>query len=161
MRPLSSATITGTASVIDGDTIEIHGTRIRLFGIDAPESDQSCTIQGKAWPIGHRAAFALSDKVGRQTVECRPRDKERFGLTVCFVGGADINAWMVAEGWALAYRQYSNDYVDQERTAANSNAGYGDAIRLKRLGSGGAVVLPNAYQQKAGHHPVDPQICAS
>ena len=36
------ADLIGQASVIDGDTLEIHGTRIRLWGIDAPESSQLC-----------------------------------------------------------------------------------------------------------------------
>lgn len=40
--PALASTITGQASVIDGDTLEIHGPRIRLSGVDAPESDQLC-----------------------------------------------------------------------------------------------------------------------
>jgi endonuclease YncB( thermonuclease family) len=121
----TSQTIKGQASVIDGDTIEIHGTRIRLFGIDAPESGQTCTVQGKAWPCGRRAALALSDKIGRHVVECRPKDRDRYGrvVAVCLADGNDINGWMVAEGWALAYRQYSSDYVNQERSAANAKRG--------------------------------------
>ena len=54
--------IIGRASVIDGDTIEIHGTRIRLFAIDAVESRQSCTtFGGQHWSCGRQAAFALAD----------------------------------------------------------------------------------------------------
>jgi len=123
--PAISPTINGQASVIDGDTIEIHRARIRLFGIDAPEGSQTCTIEGKAWACGRRAAFALSDKIGMQTVECRPKDRDRFGRTVavCMVAGEDVNAWMVEQGWALAYRRYSLDYVNQERWAANAKRG--------------------------------------
>ena len=118
-------TIAGQASVIDGDTIEIHGTRIWLFGIDAPEGGQTCRVQDKAFPCGRRAAFALADKIGRHEVECRPKDRDRFGriVAVCLVGGEDINGWMVAQGWALAYRHYSVDYVDQERRAQSAKAG--------------------------------------
>jgi endonuclease YncB( thermonuclease family) len=122
---ISSQAIIGQASVIDGDTIEIHGKRIRLFGIDAPESGQSCTAQAKAYPCGQQAALVLADKVQRHVVECRPKDQDQYGrpVAVCFVGGADINGWMVGQGWALAYRQYSMDYVSQERDAANLKLG--------------------------------------
>ncbi len=53
------AAVTGIASVIDGDTLEIHGQRIRLHGIDAPESRQLCFIDGKPWQCGKDAANAL------------------------------------------------------------------------------------------------------
>lgn len=95
----SAQTIVGQASVIDGDTIEIHGARIRLFGIDAPEGGQTCTAQGKAFACGRRAAFALADKIGRQVVECQPKDRDRYGrvVAVCRVGGEDVNGWMAAQ----------------------------------------------------------------
>jgi endonuclease YncB( thermonuclease family) len=117
--------MTGQASVIDGDTIDIHGTRIRLHGIDAPESGQPCTINGKAWPCGRRAAFALSDKIKGHTVECRPKDTDRYGrsVAVCRANGDDVSGWMVEQGWAVAYRRYSLDYVNEERHAANARRG--------------------------------------
>jgi endonuclease YncB( thermonuclease family) len=120
-----ASTITGRASVIDGDTIEIHGTRIRLFGIDAPESDQSCTVRGKEFRCGQRAALALSDEIGNRVVNCEAKDRDRYGrvVAVCLAGGEDINAWMVVNGWALAYWHYSNDYVSQEEQAAKSKIG--------------------------------------
>ena len=123
--PLGSQTITGQASVIDGDTIEIHGTRIRLHGIDAPESSQTCTTQGKTYRCGQQAAFALADKIKGGTVECRKKDLDRYGriVAMCLVSGEDINGWMVAQGWALAYRQYSMDYVGQEAQAKNLKLG--------------------------------------
>jgi len=121
----NAQTIAGQASVIDGDTLEIHGTRIRLFGIDAPESGQTCTIQGKSFPCGQRAAFALANKIGRQVVECQPKDRDRYGriVAVCLVGGEDVNGWMVAQGWALAYRYYSHDYISHEQHAESVKAG--------------------------------------
>src|SRR5262249_53770827 len=121
-----SQTITGQASVIDGDTIEIHGKRIRLFGIDAPESSQTCTnSEGKEYRCGQRSANALDNKIRGHRVECRQKDIDRYGrvVAVCLVGGEDINAWMVAQGWAIAYRQFSLIYVDQERNAANAKLG--------------------------------------
>jgi endonuclease YncB( thermonuclease family) len=123
--PAISKTTKGQASVIDGDTIEIHGARIRLFGIDAPESGQLCPAQGKTYPCGKQAALVLADKIKGHVVECRPKNQDQYGrpVAVCFAAGEDINGWMVAQGWALAYRQYSMDYVNQEHDAANSKLG--------------------------------------
>jgi endonuclease YncB( thermonuclease family) len=123
--PSGPQAIVGQASVIDGDTIEIHGTRVRLFGIDAPEGDQTCRVKGEPFRCGQQAAFALADKIKGHTVECQPKDQDQYGriVAVCFVGTQDINGWMVEHGWALAYRQYSTDYVSQERNATNSKRG--------------------------------------
>lgn len=117
--------LTGTASVIDGDTIEIHGQRIRLHGIDAPESSQTCLTSGEAWRCGAQAANKLSEKINRQTVTCDKRDIDRYGriVAVCFAGGSDLNAWLVNEGLAVAYRKYSDDYVSQESEAQVAKRG--------------------------------------
>jgi endonuclease YncB( thermonuclease family) len=115
----SAADIVGQASVIDGDTIEIHAQRIRFFGIDAPEHDQLCEAQGGQYRCGQEAAMALSSEIGHQTVHCSPRDVDQYGriVAVCSAGGQDLNAWMVSNGWALAYRHYSLDYVPEEDAA--------------------------------------------
>jgi endonuclease YncB( thermonuclease family) len=122
---VAAQTIMGRASVVDGDTIEIHGRRIRLFGIDAPESDQSCMVQGKASRCGQHAAIALADEIGSRVVNCQPKGRDRYGriVAVCLVGGEDINAWMVAQGWALAYRYYSTNYISQEQRASKLKLG--------------------------------------
>lgn len=118
--------ITGTASVIDGDTIEIHGARIRLHAVDAIESRQRCLLpDGTEWRCGTDAAKALSEKIGQAPVECRVTDKDRYGRFVakCFQRGEDLNAWLVAEGWAVAYRQYGKDYVSRESEAKAAKRG--------------------------------------
>ncbi|MFK5599925.1 thermonuclease family protein [Methylobacterium sp. HMF5984] len=112
--------IVGRASVTDGDTVVIHGTRIRLHGIDAPESAQICQdAAGKDYRCGQVAALALSDLIGEAPIACEPRDTDRYGRTVavCRKGAEDLNAWMVAQGHAIAYRRYSTDYVEAEATA--------------------------------------------
>src|SRR3546814_7578992 len=68
--------IVGQASVIDGDTIEVHGARIRLHGIDAPESDQLCVISEEEVRCGQQAAIALYERIGRATVSCEPKRSE-------------------------------------------------------------------------------------
>jgi endonuclease YncB( thermonuclease family) len=115
--------IVGIASVIDGDTIEIHGQRIRLFGIDAPESSQLCVRPtGERWRCGQQASFALADRIGRAAVTCQPRDLDRYNrvVAVCFRGNEDLNRWMVSNGWAVAFRRYSLDYVASETSARRS-----------------------------------------
>ena len=121
----SVADMIGQASVVDGDTIEIHGERVRLFGIDAPESAQLCTASGREYRCGQQAAFALADRIGQNTVRCEPHDRDRYGRTVavCYVGGEDLDAWMVRQGWALAYRKYSSAYVGDEDDARNAHRG--------------------------------------
>jgi endonuclease YncB( thermonuclease family) len=115
----SAAEIAGRASVIDGDTIEIHGQRIRFFGIDAPESQQLCQADGKPYRCGQQAALALSDHVAARPITCERRNVDRYGrvVAVCSAADEDLNAWMVRQGWALAYRHYSTAYVADEEAA--------------------------------------------
>lgn len=122
----STRAIQGRASVVDGDTLEIQGTRIRLFGIDAPESAQTCLNQsGKSDRCGKRAAFALADKVGARVVSCQPTGKDRYHRVVarCSVAGEDLQAWMVRNGHALAFRRYSKSYLPYEAEAKAAKAG--------------------------------------
>jgi len=118
----ASDPITGRASVIDGDTIDIHGTRIRVHGIDAPESHQT-RLKGNE--VVKDAAFALSGFLGARTVSCVPLVLDRHGRVVarCEVGGEDIEAWMVRNGHAVAYRRYSEDYLADEDAAKGAKRG--------------------------------------
>lgn len=120
------AEISGTASVIDGDTLDIHRTRVRLHGVDAPESAQTCKDgTGKDYRCGQQAALKLSDFINRRPVTCSSRDTDRYGRTVgvCKVGAVDLNEWLVREGWAVAYRQYSMEYVAAEQEAKAAKRG--------------------------------------
>ncbi|MGU3387278.1 thermonuclease family protein [Methylobacterium sp. D53M] len=118
--------ITGRASVTDGDTVVIRDTRIRLHGIDAPESAQLCQdADGKDYRCGQRAALALSDRIGASPITCEPRDTDRYGRTVaiCRKGTEDLNAWMVEQGHAIAFRRYAKDYVGKEDGAREAKRG--------------------------------------
>ncbi|WFS07666.1 thermonuclease family protein [Methylobacterium sp. 391_Methyba4] len=117
---LAAEPIVGRPSVIDGDTVVIRGTRIRLHGIDAPESAQLCqNAAGKSYRCGQVAALALADRIGAANISCEPHDTDRYGRTVavCRKGEEDLNAWMVSQGYATAYQRYSRDYVGAETTA--------------------------------------------
>jgi endonuclease YncB( thermonuclease family) len=102
MPTAALADITGTATVIDGDTLEIRGTRIRLHGIDAPESGQLCQRNGKDYRCGQQAAAALDDLVARRSIRCEDRDVDQYGRTVaeCFVASLSLNIELVKRGWA-------------------------------------------------------------
>jgi endonuclease YncB( thermonuclease family) len=124
-RSASAETIVGIASVIDADTIDIHGTRIRLYGIDAPEGRQECTRpDGAKWRCGQQGSLALANLIGQASIRCEARDHDQYGRTVgvCFKGAEDINRWLVRSGWAVAYRQYSKAYVADEATARSARA---------------------------------------
>lgn len=104
-----SAALIGVASIIDGDTLEIHGQRIRLEGVDAPESRQSCQLNGKPWRCGTASANALADWVGRRTAHCEEQYRDRYKRAVarCSVDGVSMEDWLVRNGWALDYPRYS------------------------------------------------------
>lgn len=116
----------GIASVIDADTIEIHGIRVRLVGIDAPESEQSCQdTSGLDYRCGQQAALVLADHIAGRLLECKPEGTDRYGrtLAVCWLGAEDINGWLVSKGWALAYRQFSGAYTGEEAMARAAKRG--------------------------------------
>ncbi|MBL0407691.1 thermonuclease family protein [Microvirga aerilata] len=118
--PVLAEPLVGRASVIDGDTLDIRGTRIRLHGVDAPESAQMCqSMDGQTYRCGQKAALALSDKIATANVSCEQKDTDRYQriVAVCSVKGEDLNAWLVEEGYALAYRQYGTEYVSEEDKA--------------------------------------------
>ena len=116
---MAYADVSGKAYVTDGDTVKIGDSRIRLHGIDSPESAQTCMVDDSPWPCGRRATDALIEKVKGSEINCIEKNKDRYGriVAVCWRDDVDLNSWMVAEGWALAYRQFSDDYVEEELAA--------------------------------------------
>ncbi|WP_107341800.1 thermonuclease family protein [Agrobacterium pusense] len=127
-RPLHAAEIAGRASVIDGDTIEIAGQRIRFDGIDAPESRQVCrTASGEAYRCGRASADAL-DKFLAQSrpTFCIPKGKsyDRVVAVCRRADGVDVNTWMVRKGHAVDWIKYSKGrYADEQREAKANQRG--------------------------------------
>jgi endonuclease YncB( thermonuclease family) len=123
---VAMADVSGKARVVDGDTLWIGGTKIRLHGIDAPEMKQTCkTSKGREQQCGVISKQALEKLVKGQDITCRgdKRDKYKRLIAVCFAGPFNINEQMVADGWALAYRKYSQDFVRAETFAKSRHEG--------------------------------------
>ncbi|MCH8154779.1 MAG: thermonuclease family protein [Proteobacteria bacterium] len=109
MRPALAGEIVGRPEVIDGDTLDFSGRIVRLYGIDAPELEQSCRAAGRTWPCGKEARWAAINRIHPHWVTCveKGRAPDRAILAVCYLAGIgqhDLNAWLVREGWALAER---------------------------------------------------------
>ena len=122
-------TLTGRVSVIDGDTLDMRGLRIRLFGMDAPEAGQTCQSRdGAPWRCGTYAARKLDELIGGKVVICEQRDTDRYGRLVatCAAGTLDLGRAMVESGHAVAFRKYSNIYVPDEEGARVSRRGIWD-----------------------------------
>ena len=124
----SVGAIEGIARVIDGDTIEVSGTRIRLEGIDAPEGAQTCRRESAPYPCGLEAARALVNYADGKPVRCLPagRDQYRRVLATCSMvsSGVDIGGWMVSQGYAFAFVRYSRRYVTEQAAAADAKRGF-------------------------------------
>jgi endonuclease YncB( thermonuclease family) len=115
----AAGTISGPATVVDGDTIEVQGSRIHLYGIDAPETAQSCeTAKGREYRCGREAAQALGARIAGVVVTCERRESAAGRVSgICHAQGEDLSAWMVGQGYALASRHVSTAYVRLEGQA--------------------------------------------
>ena len=88
-----SKTIIGKARIIDGDTIHIKSNKIRLHGIDAPETKQTCKINNENWFCGKQSTKELKNLINNQKVECITNDVDRYNrhIAICFVNEIHIN----------------------------------------------------------------------
>lgn len=150
----------GQASVIDGDTLEIHGTRIRLWGIDAPESSQLCRGEDSSqYRCGAQAANDLDTFIARRPVNCVPFSLDPYGRTVaiCSVSGVDLGDWLVRNGLALDWPQYSKGrYNGAQRDAEHAGRGIWKGSYVEPWLYRGCIRAngkPSACSDDANAHP--------
>ena len=116
----------GIPRVVDGNTIIINFQIIRLHGIEAPNAEQLCEIDGESWLCGWEATNALAHIVGRHWVSCRQNRLNEGGVVdaTCFAGNVlNINAWMVRNGWATAQNQTNTRFLQLEILARQEQIG--------------------------------------
>ncbi|CUH31289.1 Succinoglycan biosynthesis protein ExoI [Jannaschia seosinensis] len=119
-------TISGVPDVLDGDTLDIGPVRVRLHGIDAPETGQSCNAGGGAtWRCGARAAMRLSELIGARPITCDALDRDPYGRIIgrCRADGLDLADRLVTEGLAWAFAEYSTDDIQAESDARDRGVG--------------------------------------
>ena len=144
VQRILAVTLSGPAEVVDGDTLAIRGekTRIRLYGIDAPEGQQTCEdAAGQRYLCGSKASEALAALIGRNgRVSCEEEDRDRYGrvVAVCTVAGRSLNAEMVRQGWAVEYTQYSDGRFSGEEA---------EARRARRGLWAGTFVRPSEWRR--------------
>ena len=129
--------IIGIPKIVDGDTIYINNYKIRLEGIDAPEMKQKCkkeklkisSIIGytfyEDYYCGEHSKENLEAKVKGSNIKCISFTKDRYKryLAKCFKGKINLNRWMVRNGYAIAYRRYSKEYIADEEFAKENKLG--------------------------------------
>ncbi|MGX7927749.1 thermonuclease family protein [Tsuneonella sp. HG094] len=123
---------------------------VRLFGIDAPEGQQTCTRDGAAWSCGEEAARQLGSLIAGQQVVCRGRGNDDYGRTiaVCQASGLELNRTMVQQGWAVAFRNYSAAYIADEERAKASKLGIWNST----------FTMPVEWRAARAPRPADPPV---
>ncbi len=135
------ADIIGQACVIKGDTLMINGKRsfgkcrggtlVRLFGVIAPDVDQTCdTPDGRKWQCGRAAAAMVLETVRDKPLICKGDTKNPQGelLAICQLNGAELNSELVRAGWVLAYPRHTVRYLLEEKEASSAKRGLWQAI---------------------------------
>lgn len=119
--------IAGHPRVVDGDSLELDGERIRLLGIDAPELAQMCQRGGKAWACGKAARHALRTHIAGSDVICRSTGEDQHGrwLAICRKDGQEINGWMVQAGLAVDFGGYA---IEEGRARRAKNGIWGSVF---------------------------------
>ena len=122
---ITVSAVTKKVQVIDGDTIHIGTIKNRLFGIDALEIKQICQKNNKKIQCGILAKNFLKNKIGDKIPSCITKDKDRYQRLIaeCFINNESLSRFMVREGYAVAYSQYSKDFIEDENFAKENKLG--------------------------------------
>lgn len=122
---LSNNLFASHVTVIDGDTIRLGDVKIRFSGIDAPEINQTCVASEGKVACGKISRDLLIEKVTNNKISCTDEGKDFYGrvLGECFVNGESLSSYLVREGFAFAYRKYSNKYIEDEEYAKFNKLG--------------------------------------
>lgn len=139
-REQSWSALAGDVTVVDGETLRLGDRTLRLSGLKAPDRGEICRrADGRAFDCGAAAADALARLVAGQALSCQVRGRDAFGrgLARCDAGAADVNAALVAGGFALAYGSMRPDLRSQEQEARAASrglwsAGLPDGWRARR-----------------------------
>jgi endonuclease YncB( thermonuclease family) len=135
--------LSGPGRAIDGDSLRVGPYDVRLFGIDAPEAKQTCSRDGQPWTCGLASADQLARLVNGQQVNCIAVGLDRYHRIVarCSVGSRELNRYMVATGYAVAFRRYSTEYVSAEESAKAARRGIWSS----------KFELPSQYREDGGY----------
>ena len=112
-------------TVVDGDTIKFGDVKIRFSGIDAPEINQTCVASEGKVACGKISRDILITKVTNNKISCTDEGKDFYGrvLGECFVNGESLSRYLVREGFAFAYRKYSDKFISDEEYAKSNRLG--------------------------------------
>ena len=112
-------------TVVDGDTIKLGDVKIRFSGIDAPEINQICVASEGKVACGKISRDILITKVTNNKISCTDEGKDFYGrvLGECFVNGESLSRYLVREGFAFAYRKYSDKFILDEEYAKSNRLG--------------------------------------
>ena len=148
---VAAQTYTGPVNVIDGDTLEMTGERFRLFGIDAPEADQTCIRNDEVWGCGKDATALLESLTRGKQISCEQveRDSYRRIVVVCRSGQVDLAEAMVSTGLAISLPQFSSAYVSAEAKAKARQAGIWGSMFEQPVNYRAARSKPDVQRDRA------------
>ena len=116
----NSEKIAGNPYVVDGDSLVLNDRKLRLLGIDAPELEQTCVVDGASWPCGRQARQQLRGIINGSHIVCTTWGEDRYQrlLATCSSGNVELNAWLVRSGWAVDYGGYRREEGEARRDGA-------------------------------------------